>query len=110
MRIVQSLAVTLLVCLSASVAGSDIAVSGLARYPADARLIPGQNGAHRGAPGSDPARRGRQYMDPAVAETIVRETHAMGAYRVVLCGDGEPTLHPDFDRILDLITQLNMEP
>ena len=50
------------------------------------------------------------YMDLAVLETIVRESHAMGAFRVVLCGEGEPTLHPHFDCILELVTQLNMEP
>jgi MoaA/NifB/PqqE/SkfB family radical SAM enzyme len=49
-------------------------------------------------------------MDPAILETIVRETHAMGTFRVVLCGDGEPALHPEFDRMLELITQLRMEP
>jgi len=54
--------------------------------------------------------RGPLHMDPAVAETIVRESHAMGTFRVVLCGEGEPTLHPHFDHILELVTQLNMEP
>lgn len=51
-----------------------------------------------------------QFMDPAILETIVRETHAMGTYRVVLGGNGEPSLHPEFDRILGLMTDLGMQP
>ena len=52
----------------------------------------------------------RHFMDPAILETIIRESQAMGAFRVVLCGDGEPTLHPDFDHFLQLTTELDMEP
>jgi MoaA/NifB/PqqE/SkfB family radical SAM enzyme len=49
-------------------------------------------------------------MDPATLETIVRETHAMGTFRVVLGGEGEPSLHPQFDHMLALMTKLGMEP
>lgn len=33
----------------------------------------------------------------------------MGAFRAVLCGNGDPALHPQFDRMLDLLGQLEME-
>jgi MoaA/NifB/PqqE/SkfB family radical SAM enzyme len=56
------------------------------------------------APRRDP------YMDPALLETIIRESRAMGTFRVVLCGNGEPTLHPDFDRMLELMMRLDMQP
>lgn len=49
-------------------------------------------------------------MDPALFETILREIREMGTYRVVLSGPGEPSLHPQFDRMLGLMMQLNMEP
>lgn len=50
------------------------------------------------------------FMDPALFETIVRESRAMGAFRVVICGEGEPTLHPQFDQMLDFVTRSKMEP
>ena len=50
------------------------------------------------------------FMDPALLETTIRESRAMGTYRVVLCGNGEPALHPDFDRMLALMMRLDMEP
>ncbi len=53
---------------------------------------------------------GSPYMDPALLETIIRQCRAMGTYRVVLSGYGEPSLHPDFDRTLELLKQLDMEP
>jgi MoaA/NifB/PqqE/SkfB family radical SAM enzyme len=49
-------------------------------------------------------------MNPDLFEAIIRETHELGGFRVVLCGEGEPVLHPHFDRMLDLITKLEMEP
>ncbi len=59
---------------------------------------------------ADARSREQPFMDPAILETIVRESRAMGTFRVVLCGDGEPALHPEFDRFLQLITRLDMEP
>ncbi len=58
------------------------------------------------------AAKGRRpaFMDGAVFETILREARRMGTFRVVLGGDGEPTLHPDFDRMLELMGALRMEP
>lgn len=50
------------------------------------------------------------FMDWSVFEAIIRESREMGAFRVVLCGEGEPSLHPHFDRMLDLVTGLDMEP
>jgi len=54
---------------------------------------------------------GRQrFMDTAIFETIIRESRALGTFRVVLCGYGDPALHPQFDRMLELLGQLEMEP
>jgi MoaA/NifB/PqqE/SkfB family radical SAM enzyme len=50
------------------------------------------------------------FMDSALFERIIRESRAMGAYRVVLAGFGDPSLHPDFDRMLEVMMQLDMEP
>ncbi len=50
------------------------------------------------------------YMDLAVFETIIRESREMGTFRIVLCGHGDPALHPHFDRILQLLENLDMEP
>jgi MoaA/NifB/PqqE/SkfB family radical SAM enzyme len=50
------------------------------------------------------------FMDSALFERIIRESRAMGAYRVVLCGYGDPSLHPEFDRMLEVMMQLDMEP
>lgn len=57
--------------------------------------------------GSSPRQR---YMDPAVFETILRESREMGTFRVVLGGNGDPALHPQFDGMLELMEQLEMEP
>jgi len=54
---------------------------------------------------------GRQrFMDTAVFETIIRESRALGTFRVVLCGYGDPALHPQFDRMLGLLGRFEMEP
>jgi MoaA/NifB/PqqE/SkfB family radical SAM enzyme len=50
------------------------------------------------------------YMDPAVFETIIRESRDLGTFRIVLCGHGDPALHPQFDRMLQLLESLDMEP
>jgi MoaA/NifB/PqqE/SkfB family radical SAM enzyme len=50
------------------------------------------------------------FMDLQVFETIIRESRAMGTFRVVLCGHGDPSLNPHFDRMLALMEQLEMEP
>ncbi|MGD2148016.1 MAG: radical SAM protein [Anaerolineae bacterium] len=52
----------------------------------------------------------QSFMDPQLFETIIREARAMGTFRVVLGGEGEPTLHPRFDDMLLLMTELRMEP
>ena len=49
-------------------------------------------------------------MDPALFETILREARQMGTYRVVLGGNGDPTLHPQFDRMLELMDRLEIVP
>ena len=51
-----------------------------------------------------------RFMEPALLEGIIRESHALGTFRVVLCGYGDPALHPQFDRALELMRQLKMEP
>jgi MoaA/NifB/PqqE/SkfB family radical SAM enzyme len=49
-------------------------------------------------------------MDSALFEQIIRESRELGAYRVVLGGFGDPALHPHFDRMLEVMMRLNMEP
>ncbi len=51
-----------------------------------------------------------RFMEPGLLEGIIRESHALGTFRVVLCGYGDPALHPQFDRALELMRQLEMEP
>ncbi len=60
-----------------------------------------------GPPGPRPA---APYMEPEAFEGILRETRAMGTFRVVLGGNGEPALHPRFDGMLALMAKLGMEP
>jgi MoaA/NifB/PqqE/SkfB family radical SAM enzyme len=50
------------------------------------------------------------FMDSALFEQIIRESRGMGTYRVVLGGSGDPALHPNFDPMLEVMMQLNMEP
>ncbi len=57
-----------------------------------------------------PAPTPEPYMDPGVFESILRQCRAMGTFRVVLGGNGEPSLHPHFDRMLQLMNSLGMEP
>jgi wyosine [tRNA(Phe)-imidazoG37] synthetase (radical SAM superfamily) len=54
--------------------------------------------------------RSSMYMDPKLLETILRECRQMGTFRAVLGGHGDPSLHPQFDSMLDLMMQLEMEP
>jgi len=69
-------------------------------------------GSHRASAGSQKALSSRrpQHMDPTLIETIIRESRETGTYRVVLCGDGEPSLHPQLDQMLELMKRLDMEP
>ena len=52
----------------------------------------------------------RLHMDWAVLETIIRECAAMGTSLALLGESGEPTLHPQFERSLDLMSQLGIVP
>ena len=58
--------------------------------------------------GPDPGR--QRFMDTAVFEAIIGESRALGTFRVVLCGNGDPALHPQFDRMLELMGRFEMEP
>jgi MoaA/NifB/PqqE/SkfB family radical SAM enzyme len=49
-------------------------------------------------------------MDPILLETILRESHKLGTFRVVLGGNGDPALHPHLDCMIELMMQLGMEP
>jgi MoaA/NifB/PqqE/SkfB family radical SAM enzyme len=62
---------------------------------------------HQENPSASP---GAPFMEPGLFERIIRESHSLGAYRVVLAGFGDPSLHPDFDRMLDIMMKLGMEP
>jgi MoaA/NifB/PqqE/SkfB family radical SAM enzyme len=50
------------------------------------------------------------FMDFRLCETIIREMHALGAARAVIAGWGEPALHPQIDRILELLVGLGIAP
>jgi len=50
------------------------------------------------------------YMDSALFEMILRESREIGTFRVVIGGNGDPALHPRFDRMLERTVQLGMEP
>jgi MoaA/NifB/PqqE/SkfB family radical SAM enzyme len=50
------------------------------------------------------------FMNYELCATIIREMHELGAARVILAGWGEPTLHPQFDRILESIVRLRLAP
>ena len=70
---------------------------------------------HRGAGSPNTPKMGlnsgrERFMDKAVFEAIIRESRALGTFRVVLCGYGDPALHPQFDRMLELMGRLEMEP
>jgi radical SAM protein with 4Fe4S-binding SPASM domain len=49
-------------------------------------------------------------MDPALFEAVLRQCRELGTFRAVLCGYGEPALHPQFDRMLGLMMQLGLQP
>ena len=83
---------------SATLAISDVCNTNCIMCPCHSPLL-----AAGGAPANP-------YMEPRIFETIVRECGAMGTLRVALCGGGEPALHPQFDRMLELIARLGMEP
>ncbi|HUW10005.1 MAG TPA: radical SAM protein [Anaerolineae bacterium] len=73
---------------------------------------PLMQGAHDGPSqqreGDEPRR--QPYMDWEVLETIIRESAAMGTSLAVLGETGEPTLHPHFERSLDLMIGLGIRP
>jgi len=51
----------------------------------------------------------QRFMDRTICESILRQCRALGTYRVVLGGHGEPTIHPSFDDLLHLTGNLGME-
>ena len=51
-----------------------------------------------------------ELMDYDLCEKILRQLRALGTYRIIMGGHGEPTLHPQFDRLLDLLIDLRMSP
>ncbi len=60
---------------------------------------------HRQSGNSKPA-----FMSYELCTTIIREMHELGAARAILAGWGEPSLHPQFDRILELLVKLKIAP
>jgi len=51
-----------------------------------------------------------RFMDTALCETILKELHKLGTYRVVLGGFGEPALHPGLEEAIELTVRLRMLP
>ena len=60
--------------------------------------------------GKDKGKGNSKFMDFGLCEKIIRETYQIGTFRYVLGGHGEPLLHPQFDKILDLLIHLNKAP
>lgn len=48
-------------------------------------------------------------MDPAVAEAVMKDAYAIGIRGLVFKGGGEPSLHPDFERILRSAAAMGFE-
>ena len=71
-------------------------------YVNDDLKATGRNGS------ADPSR--PDFMDFGLCETIARELHDLGTPRAILGGWGDPLLHPQFDRILELLLKLGMAP
>jgi len=51
-----------------------------------------------------------RFMEREVFEQILRQCRELGTFRVVVCGDGDPALHPDCDEMLTLANELGMVP
>jgi MoaA/NifB/PqqE/SkfB family radical SAM enzyme len=49
------------------------------------------------------------FMDNRLFESTVRELHSVGTFRLVIGGNGEPSLHPRFDDMLGLMKRFHME-
>jgi cyclic pyranopterin phosphate synthase len=48
-------------------------------------------------------------MDPSVLIETLKEAKDMGLKAITIVGDGEPTLHPNFAKILDEIKKINLD-